>query len=146
MVPQERICNAQWRRLQLYTVAFLLDDRDEPILEWFYVAVGVESEDLPLSVSRETLLQILVLFPWEEVPRYDCRHYETFDDYTGHGFYEQVGKYTFLVVAARRQDAGGSVFAGMFGFAGGATEDTMPLSHSMASLVPVLVSWPGLWS
>ena len=31
LVPQERIRNAQWRRLQLYTVAFLLDDRDEPI-------------------------------------------------------------------------------------------------------------------
>ena len=32
-------------------------DCDEPIPEWFYVTVGVDSEDLPLNFSCETLLQ-----------------------------------------------------------------------------------------
>ena len=34
LVLQERIRNAQWRRLQLYTTAFLMDYSDEPIPEW----------------------------------------------------------------------------------------------------------------
>ena len=74
----------------LNTVAFLMDDCDEPIPEWFYVAVGVFSEDFPLYISRETLLQnttlrVLVKMCFEmfaEMPR----------RWTTPVLYEQFGK------------------------------------------------------
>ena len=63
---QVRIRIAQWRRLcpgggaQCLRNAFATHSGS-------YVAVDVDSEDLPLSISRETLLQNLVLFPREKV-------------------------------------------------------------------------------
>ena len=69
--------------------------------------MGVDSVDLPLSISRETLLQYFVPFLCKEVARYVCRTFETFDDYTVLRTVWQVLKIAELkeVNASKSEDA-----------------------------------------